>query len=605
MKKIALFALLWMLYPVAVSLYAQNNRTTTNNVQDMDIFYHTIESGQTVYSIAKMYDVMVIDIHKLNPGSENSIRAGERLRIPQRRFEVKSILNVNNTKTDNDYIIHTIQANETLYGLSRRYDVSQESILKANPGLTQANFSIGKRINIPRPVVLQPSAEVVVREGAREVYYKVPTDETIYNICRQFKTTESELLQLNPELAGGLHAGMTIRIPLRISESELSKKFETETKTVTPPPSVRTLPKNAPKIALILPFISDNPKSKISRMMTEYYAGLLLALDTMRKQGLVLELFTYESDTSIVRTRRLIQEKSEELKKVDLIIGGYFPEEIKLIANFAKQNEIKYIIPFSASDEFVRDNAFVFQVNTPTNFLNTHAAFAGANLFGKHNIIILETNDTLPHTEFIRAFKQELKDRFIAYKDAVYSDAANFETDILALLSDTKPNVILPVSQSVDALLKIKTILRMIAETQPEYNLTLFGYPRWQTEEYLDDCLEDFHVLNAYIYSRLYVDNIHPNVKSFYEKYKNWYNRTPVQDTPIWAILGYDTAMFFFNAILQFGVNFEDRLSEINYRNLQTGFNFIRINDEGGFINSNIFIIHYNKDFTISHSAFK
>jgi len=605
MKKKLLFTLLWAFYPLVICVEAQTNRTNTTNVQDMEIIYHTVESGQTVYSIAKMYDVMVMDIYKLNPGSDINIRTGERLRIPQRKFEVKSVLKVIDSKDDSDdYIIHTIQPNETIFGLAKRYNVNDESITRANPGLSQATFTIGKKIRIPKPVIQLPSAQVVERAGAKEVYYTVPTNETVYNVCRVYKTTEKELLQMNPELSGGLRAGMTIRIPLRISESELPKKVEPEAKTVTP--SAKTVPKlvNAVKIAILLPFNADNPTSEISMQMAEYYSGILLALDTVLQQGFTMELFVYDigDETNVSGTRRLLLEKNEELRKTNLIIGGYSTEQIKLIAAFAKQNEIKYVIPFFSTEEFVQDNAFVLQVNIPSNFLNAHAANAGANLFGKYHIIFLDTKDTLPQTEFIREFKQELKDRYISFSEAVY-DALTFNENMLSLLSVSKPNLIIPVSQSKDAFLKIKPVLRLIAETQPELNLTLYGYPRWLS--YMENFLEDFHALNTYIYSRFYVDNLHPDVKSFYDKYKSWFNRSPMQTYPQWAILGYDTGMYFFNALHFYGIHFEEKLSEMYYNNLQTGFNFIRYNEEGGFYNSNIYIIHFNKDYSIMFSSFR
>jgi len=252
MNKGALFILLGVFYIYATTIGAQNSRPATNNAQDMQIFYHTVESGQTVFSLAKMYDVMVLDIHKLNPGSENGIKVGDRLKIPQRKFEEKSVLNNTNSKTTNtnnkttnenskatnadskttnvdnkkrdDDIIHTIQKGETLIGISRIYGINPDSILDANPGLSQKTFSAGRKIRVPKPVQQKPATEIVEKKGEKEVYYTVPSNETIYNICKKFKTTEKELLNMNPELAGGLRAGMTIRIPLRISESDIPKE---------------------------------------------------------------------------------------------------------------------------------------------------------------------------------------------------------------------------------------------------------------------------------------------------------------------------------------------------------------------------------------------
>ena len=613
MKKIIHLALLWMFYLLTSAISAQNNRPATNNVQDMEIFYHVVERGQTVYSIAKMYDVMVLDIYKLNLGSEDGIKAGDRLKIPQRKFEEKSVLKANNPgATDDNYIIHTIQPKETLYGIAKKYDVSVENLLEANPLLTPSNFMAGKKIRIPKPVVPQKKAEteIVETKGEKEVYYTVPAGETVYNICKKFKTTESELIKLNPELSGGLRAGITIRIPLRINENELKKPTQPDTPEMQAAQNAATQAKlaKAVKVALLLPFDTENAKpTNIQKQMTEYYEGFLLAADSIRKQGFVAEVFIYDigKEEGDAKTKKLLQEKSEELKKAELIIGGFDSKQINHIADFAKQHAIKYIIPFSRKDEKVHDNAFLFQASTPPDYQNTMATYAGANLFGKHHIIFLDTKDEDEQTEFIKAFKKELKERNMSYKEAVY-DAEHFEAKILPLLSTDKPNMIMPVSRSLNAFRKIKSVLRMIAETKPEYNIALFGYPLWQT--FFEDCKEcpdDFHALDTYIFSYFYADITHPNMKSFYDNYRKWYSKSPSPAPPKYSMIGYDTGMFFLGAIQKYGVNFEDNLSDINYKSLQTGFNFERVNDSGGFINKNIYIIHFAKDYKIIRSDFK
>ena len=604
MKKITLFALLWVFCIAAINISAQNNQSVINNVQDGDIFYHTVERGQTVYSIAKMYEIKVDDIYKLNPGSNEAIKAGEKLKIPQKRVIPK-----NDTRPiqSDEYIYHTIKAGDTPYGVSKKYNVSGEVLFEANPGLSQESFLIGKTIRIPTGITIKQTSEVIQNiNGSKEVYYTVLAGDTRYNICKTFKTTEKELLKLNPELAGGLRAGMTIRIPLRINESDIPKEAEKDPNEVNAMLKMKKEIKrvSAARIALLLPYDADISNStELKKSMVEYYEGMLLAVDTLRNLGKNIELFPFDiGEEGSAKTKKILQDEREKLKSVNVIIGGHSNEQIKLIADFAKTNKIKYVIPFTPSNDDVLNNAYIFQVNTPLSYLYANATYVGANLFAKHNIIFLDTKDKDDQTDFIKEFKQELMDRHITYKDAVY-DSEKFEADILSQLSTTKPNMIMPVSQSLDALLKIKSILRLIAETKPEYRITLFGYPIWQT--YSKDCLEDFHVLDTYIYSRFYADNLNPNVKKFYDRYKNWYSKTPMAKFHKYAMLGYDTGMFFFNAIHNYGPDFESKLPDISYKSIQTGFNFERVNNWGGFINTNIYIIHYGKDFTIIRSDFK
>ena len=159
-------------------------------------------------------------------------------------------------------------------------------------------------------------------------------------------------------------------------------------------------------------------------------------------------------------------------------------------------------------------------------------------------------------------------------------------------------NVIVPTSSSFEALQKIKTPLRLIADSKPERQISLFGYPEWQT--YVRDALDDFYVLDTYIYTNFYADNLSQPMHDFYDKFKTWYSRDLINTYPKYGILGFDTGMYFFGAMKKFGANFEDNLDKFRYSCIQTGFDFNRVNTWGGFINTNVFIVHYRKDFTVT-----
>jgi LysM repeat protein len=586
------------------NIIAQTVQPVNNNVQSDNIFYHTIERGQTVSSIAAMYEVSVEEILKLNSMTDDVIKVGATLKIPQKKKPAKQAV----TTADTEYIFHAIEAKETLFGVSKKYNVTGQQIVDANPGLSQETFSIGKTIRIPTNIKEKKTTEIVDKKEGKEIYYTVPEKETLYGICKKFKTTKEELLSLNPELSGGLRKGMTIRIPLRINVKDLpSEASETQAEVnnmLSAKPVI--IPVEAAKIAILLPYDAENPKStEAMSRFTDFYEGMLLAIDSLRNQNYPSEFFVYDIGEQTNKLKNLLQSKAETLKNVHLIIGGISNEQIKLIADFALKNKVKYVIPFTQKNDEVLNNAYVFHVNTPKEYLYANAAYAGANLFSKYNIIFLDTKDDDPQTEFINEFKKELKEKNIQYRDMVFT-ADDFQSDITSLFSTTKPNMIMPISSSLDALLKIKAVLRNINDTKPEYNITLFGYPVWQTLSYTKKCLEDFHALNTHIYSLFYADNMSPNVKSFYNNYKYWFSKDPKpMIIPNYALLGFDTGMFFLQAIRKYGADFEKDITSVNYKSLQTGFHFERVNNWGGFINTNIYIVHYDNNFGITRTDLK
>ena len=68
---------------VAAALWIGNPVLNAQTAGDAGFFLHTVAQGQSLYSISRMYNVPVSDIVRLNPGSDQKIRTGETLKIPQ------------------------------------------------------------------------------------------------------------------------------------------------------------------------------------------------------------------------------------------------------------------------------------------------------------------------------------------------------------------------------------------------------------------------------------------------------------------------------------------------------------------------------------------
>lgn len=595
------FILILLLGSLSFSSYAQENPQSIihTNVQGDDIFYHTIERGQTVYAIATMYGISVEDIYRLNPGSDKGIRAGDALRIPQRDITAAA----SETPAVDDYTYHSIQPKETLYSLSLRYKVKGEDIIRANPGLSVETFQIGKTIRIPAmQIETLPATEI--RTVQKEMEYTVQRRETLYRISRKFNISSAELLRLNPQLKKGLKTGMVIKVPIETEE------VVTEQPKVINEREVNALldePKQSPRVdrirvALLLPF-STNRADDAARFI-EYYEGLLMAVNTLRSTGYALELSVYDTGEGTAKIPNILKE--EALNHANLIIGGLHNDQIKMIANFAQEKNIKYVIPFTSRNDDVLSNASVYQVNTPHSYLYANAAQAACQLFAQDNIILISTPGLEEKTEYIQTLKMEFEQHRIAYKELTHR-AESFLADMETALDPEKRNIIIPTSATLEALNRIRTHLRMLSEIatedRPVYSINLYGYPDWQT--YTEQTLDDFHALNTYIYSNFYANNLSAEAKNFYSEYKDWYSKNLINSYPKYSMLGFDTAMFFFDALRKYGANFENNLDKIRYPSIQTGFHFERVNNWGGFINTHIFIVQYRNDFTVVRSEIR
>lgn len=594
MNKIRVFVLTILLGCLTItSFYAQvnNQQAIISNGQGNDIFYHTIERGQTVYAIATMYGISVEDIYRMNPGSDQGIRTGDTLRIPQKDIAVAS------TPTDDHYTYHTIFPKETLYSLSIRYNVKGEDIIRANPGLSVETFQIGKTIRIPA-TSLETLPVTEKQTVQKEMEYTVERRETLYRISRKFNISSAELIRLNPELKDGLRAGMVIKVPIQAEE------VITTQPTIQCEREVNALLTESQKIervdriqvALLLPFTTSSPQAA-SRFI-EYYEGLLMAVNKLRNAGCSLELSVFDTGDGTSKIPAILEK--DELNRANLIIGAVQNDQIKMIADFAQEKNIKYVIPFTSKNDDVLSNAYVYQVNTPHSYLYAKASQAASNLFGKDNIILVRIPEQTEKTEYIETLKAEFAQQNIPFKELTFN-ALSFAADLTGILDSEKRNIIIPTSDSLEALNLLRPSLRTLSEVSteahPPFNINLFGYPEWQT--YTQSALEDFYALNTYIYTSFYADNLSPEVQDFYSEYKNWYSKNLINTFPKYGILGYDTGMFFFEALRKYGSNFENNLDKLRHKCIQNGFSFERVNNWGGFINTNIFIVQYRNDFTV------
>ncbi|MDR1203554.1 MAG: LysM peptidoglycan-binding domain-containing protein [Tannerellaceae bacterium] len=595
MNKIIIYLLTVFFCFTCAKVYSQEKGTKiiSTNIQDDDIFYHTIEQGQTVYSIATMYGVGVEDIYRLNPESREMIKTGEKLRIPQKDIATT----VTATQEDRDYSFHTIQPKETLYSLSKRYEVSATNIINANPGLSVSTFQIGKTIRIPS-VKIDQLPQTESQTVVKYIEYKVERKETMYRLTRKFNVTVEELIAKNPELQKGVKADMIIKVPVKTEETITQTAAQPKEREVnamlSTPKQINKVDKI--KVALLLPFMADQiGQTSTTTRFVEYYEGLLLAIDSLKNTGISIELIVRDTGSGTQKLDQILNETA--LKNVHLIIGAVEDEQIKPIAEFARKNSIKYVIPFTSKNDDVLSNYYIYQVNTPHSYLHARASEEAYKMFYDYNIIFVDTYDKDDKAEFIKTFKLELTQKQVPFKDLVFHDES-FANDVLSLLVTDKRNVIIPISGSSAALNKICSPLRIIVEANPSFIVNMFGYPEWQT--YTRECLDDFHALDTYIYSHFYADNMANNVLRFNTKYKTWYSKEMMNTYPKYGILGFDTGMFFFDAIHKYGTNFENNLNKIHYKSIQTGFDFHRANNWGGFINTNLFIIHYNKrDFKV------
>ena len=562
------------------------------HAQERDAYFlHTIERGQSLYSLSTTYGVSQADIIRLNPGAENTIYAGQTLKIPQSQGVVQS------------EIYHTIQQGETLYRLTVKYSISAKEICDENPGLSAENFKIGEVIRIPvnkKPEIKEENAQIqpAVESRCKDMH-KVKRKETIFSVSRKYGITEDELRAANPELKDGMKRGQLLCIPYPKPRAE---RKQAEDLFKVPPSDRELFRKNkessenisAIKAAIILPLTLEGENKNESAIMVEYYEGFLIAIDSLKRKGVSVDLYIYDSGSRSASLTPILAK--EELTQMHVIFGPLYQEHVPALASFADEHHIRLVIPTMSKVNEVFQNPYIYQINTPQSYLYSEVNEHFCRLFPNANVIVLDMQtDESDKQEFINGLKQELHQKSIPVQVLNGNDLSL--PALKEAINSDRDNIFIPTSGSDLALIKIIPQLKLLKMEEPDAKTILFGYPEWQ--RYTKDHLESFYELNTYFYSSFYTNNLLPSAINFINSYQKWYSKEMRNNYPKFGMLGFDTAFFFLSGLSKHGTGLENNLHKMNLLPIQTGFKFERVNNWGGFINKKVFFVHFTKEYEL------
>lgn len=162
--------------------------TETENKEDYIIY--TVKSGDTLYGIAKSYNITPNELINYNNLNSSVLSIGQNLKIP---FQ-----DIKEEQENIEYIIYTVKPGDSLYSIARTYGISVNNIMSLN-NLNSSLLSIGQTLKIPI------SEEEVIS-------YIVKSGDTLYSIARKYNTTVDNIKQKNNLKSNTLSIGQTLTI---------------------------------------------------------------------------------------------------------------------------------------------------------------------------------------------------------------------------------------------------------------------------------------------------------------------------------------------------------------------------------------------------------
>lgn len=446
------------------------------------------------------------------------------------------------------------------------------------------------------------SADMAIAQVSEQIrgLHKVKRKETIFGIARQYDIQIEELIQANPEMRQPdyeLKKGDVIRIPYA---KGTVPSVQTPTSTVQAPvtssavsSSADDVRERAIRVGVMLPLHNINGDG---RRMVEYYRGILMACDSVKKLGISVDLHAWNTPEDGNISTVL---SDQAAANCDIIFGPLYSKQMEALSNFVSAHDIRLVIPFSISAPQLLTNRNIFQIwQSPTNINDATITHFLERFSGYHPVFIDCNDSTSKKGDFTFGLRRQLENRQIAYS---VTNLKSSENAFSKAFSQAKPNiVILNTARSPElgvAFAKINSLKFSL----PNINITMFGYTEWLM--YTRTHLENFYKYNTYIPSVFHYNPLSSQTARLEQKYR-WNFHADMQNSlPRFALTGFDHAYFFLRGLHKYGKTFNGAAGMFGYTPVQTPLVFERMGN-GGLQNHSLLFVHYTPEHRVESIKF-
>ena len=432
--------------------------------------------------------------------------------------------------------------------------------------------------------------------------HKVKKKETIFGISREYGITIEELIKANPEMnmpGYELKKGMILNIPYSKAEMEAAeaakaaqaaqaRKAEEVARAAADDVRNREI-----RLGIMLPLHNINGDG---RRMTEYYRGVLMACDSLKKQGLSIDVHAWNTaeDGNIYKVL-----EDPAAAKCDLIIGPLYSKQMDALSAFVTKHDIRLVIPFSINAPQLTTNRNIFQVYQSPTEQNEVIIARFIERFKNYHTVVVDCNDsTSKKGIFTFGLRRQMEQRGM---DAVVTNLKSTEANFSKAFSRTKPNVVILNTGRSQELGVAFSKINGLKANEPELDITMFGYTDWLL--YTRTYLENFYKYNTYIPSVFYYNPLSVGTQRFERKYRQNFRSDMQSSLPRFAITGFDHAYFFLKGLHKYGKSFNGAEGMFGYPPVQTPLKFERYGN-GGLRNRTMMFIHYQPEHTVETIKF-
>lgn len=508
------------------------------------------------------------------------------------------------------YYSHVVLERQTLFSISKAYNVTLQEIYDANPALNLETEGLKTYQILLIPIkdgaqqdIVTASAPAVtapVQEGQSGDYmiHTVKWYEDLNSIAKKYGVSPEAIMKANGMKTATLSRKQKLKIPAGgtaedvpyIAGSEESGAqedksiLETISEAITEKAEeIFYVGKQDISAALILPF---NAQKQPNDNNLDFYSGVLMAVRDLKAQGINTDLSVYDAAGGVIPVTE------EKMNDCDVILGPISTTDITSTLKIAGSRTplVSPLEPKAADLVAVYGNLIQAPSSTDAQCEDLIAWLKEENRKG--DAVLLMTEKGSSRTAAANALANALANSGLTYSTISYGllEGRDISARIMEHATETNTVRIVVASESEAFVNDVVRNANLVAHRKRQ--VALYCTSRVRSFETIE--VENLHNTNLHTSLSYYVDYDSPKVQKFVMAYRALFNTEPGP----FAFQGYDTASYFCTMCSKYGKRWMDKLGYGRDSGLQSDFEFRRT-ESGGYVNTAVRRILYEPDFRI------
>lgn len=522
------------------------------------------------------------------------------------------------------YYSHVVRERQTLYSISKAYNVTLQEIYDANPDLHLDTEGLKKDqiLRIPvksaatepkaeeqaakeeRTTTQEPTAEEKNVDGSKDYFiHRVKWFEDLTSIARKYMVSKESIMNINGMTYEKVRRKDEIKIPLHpekwervsaissdsanstaTSERVNSEEEDGQTTTGTEGlfDGIFSKKKQKTSIAVLLPF---NAAKKTDSQMMDFYSGVLLASKKLGEEGNEIDLNVYDVAGGTMPVTE------ERFSESDFVIGPVSNNDIVRAVN-ASRGKAWIVSPLDPRAESLADTIpNVIQAPAPTKAQISDMVRWVEEDLQSNDKVILVTQKGVAADNYTSNVVNEVRNSGLRHSSITFNilEGRQMMGNISSVMTDSGTNRVIIASDNKAFVIEVTRLLYLISSQKKD--IVLYSTSKLRTFEEID--VEQLHTLNLHSSVSYYVDYDSKDVQGFLMKYRAIYGTEPSRT----AFQGYDLMNFFTSLNSEHGRRWEG--GNRKGIGLQSDFKLVKTN-RGGYVNEAVRRIVYNSDYSVN-----